>query len=138
MTFWGIIFKTVTISKDEQINVYDDNSYELIIKKLFGNKKNDNKSREFIPIQIKDAFYKLRVKNNSFIPWINLNKFCISIFELPIMLSPFIIEDSTVKPFLNDKLYNWVYENRYYDDVTLKEIEEIYNAFVEKYKELVI
>ncbi len=132
------LFKTVTISKDEQINVYDDNSYELIIKKLFGNKKNDNKSREFIPIQIKDAFYKLRVKNNSFIPWINLNKFCISIFELPIMLSPFIIEDSTVKPFLNDKLYNWVYENRYYDDVTLKEIEEIYNAFVEKYKELVI
>lgn len=126
--------KEVTLSKNKQQNVFDDTSYNQIIKSLFSKSGYENSNREFIPLQIEDVFKKLRVKNNSFIPWVTLNMHCISIIDLPIMLSPFIKENDRVIGFVNEKLYEWVYENRFYDEVTIEEIKTTYIDFINKYK----
>lgn len=129
--------KQVIISKEtEEKNVYDDTSYDKIIKSLFSKNRFGGSNRKFIPLQIEDNFKNLRVKNDAIIPWIRKNSHCNSIIDIPILLSPFIKENKII-PFVNEKLYEWVYENRFYEEVSLEDIKVTYTKFINKYEKLI-
>jgi hypothetical protein len=55
---------------------------------------------------------------------------------MPKMLSPFIIKDDKKVVVVNDKLINWVYDNRYDSNTSIENIKESYEKFIEEYKQL--
>jgi hypothetical protein len=56
--------------------------------------------------------------------------------DMPKMLSPFIIKDDKKEVLVNDKLINWVYDNRYDSNTSIENIKESYEKFIEEYKQL--
>lgn len=87
-----------------------------------------------------EKYFKLRLKDDaheSFVP--NYKLFYYLNLQYPKMLSPFVSvrdEENNLKLqiALNDKLYDWVYKNRYDGKTTLEEIKETYQKFTDEYK----
>jgi len=86
--------------------------------------------KKYNNIRIKDDAYKSYIYKYPFDQ--NLN------FPYPKMLSPFIhednfTEDKNLKLVLNEKLYDWVFENRYDEKITLEGIKEGYEEFLQEF-----
>ena len=128
--------KTIIISKEKQKNPYIKNEYENIIKSL--SKHLGFANRVFLPCMIENYNY-LRLKYNSSIPWVHNHDSIYSLsymLYMPKMLSPFIIKDDKKVVVVNDKLINWVYDNRYDSNTSIENIKESYEKFIEEYKQL--
>lgn len=52
---------------------------------------------------------------------------------MPKMLSPFIFKNGKNEVILNDKLINWVYDNKYDSDTSKENIREEYDKFIKSY-----
>lgn len=125
----------IIIEKKEQADYMTKQKYELFLKNLM---KDSYSSRSLIPCQIK--YIKLKLKER-----VNFDKMGIyglnSYFKIPTMLSPFIVvtnKDKKVQIKINDKLINWVYDNRFDEKVTKEEIKNTYDEFISEFKEIVI
>lgn len=128
--------KIITYSKESQENIISDNAYEYFINELKAN--NLQRMRSVIPC--KKEYYDLRIKEEAHAPYIFHFNFLWSInFEFPKMLSPYNKCSNDNNSFryeiaINDKLINWVYENRYDKKTTKEQIEKAYDKFCLMYK----
>lgn len=127
----------IIIEKKEQGNYMIEEKYKLFLENL---RNHSYSSRFLIPCQIK--YSKIRLKEK-----INFDKMSTcglnSYFSVPIMLSPFVViinkdERKEVKIRINDKLTDWVYDNRFDEKVTKEEIKNTYDDFIKEFKEIVI
>lgn len=119
------------LSKEIQKNPYEKEQFKKILETL-NNKY--YKNRIFLPCLI-EQYNHLRIKDTSFIPWVGSKG--LSDFKfVPKMLSPYIKVGDKIEEYTNDKLFNWVYENRYYDDTTIENIKDSYDKFIEEFKEV--
>ncbi len=122
----------VLYSKEEKLVQIPNFNATYILKEYL--KSTDfiwNGSRTFITCF--DEYRNLRIKNNVSLPYVHFYNPYNIIIQVPMMLSPFtrdVIDGYTcLRKFINDKLLQWVYENRYYPEVTLQDITETYDTF---------
>lgn len=98
-------------------------------------------SRKIIPCL--KRYNKLQLKNSSKLPY--LYHFHVShtiSFEYPKMVSPFVVIENSneesenkydVSIVLNDKVYDWVFENRFDKTTTKDDIIKAYDEFVKEF-----
>ena len=122
--------KIVVISKKKQKNPYKDKEYEKIIKSL--TKHSFYSNRVFLPCMIKE-YKSLRLKSTASIPWVHYHDSLSRIFNMPKMLSPFMATDKNKEVVVNEKLIKWVYENRYDNNTSIKNIKKSYDEFIKQY-----
>jgi len=126
--------REVLFTKQKQTNPITKIALEAILKNLKGSYSS---ARRIIPC-LKD-FFALRLKDNAFIPYVYHYRFDDHIYlPYPKMLSPFVSEEYEerkyrLKVVLNDKVYDWVFENRYDTKTTREEIIETYKRFLETF-----
>ena len=53
------------------------------------------------------------------------------------MLSPYIKEVNEIKVLVNDKFFNWVYDNRYNSETTVENIKSFYDKFIIDFESIV-
>lgn len=127
--------RQIIFTKNVQGNSVEESEIKHI---LISTKRNFYSSRCIIPCV--EKYFKLRLKVEAHEAYVYHYRFDYYLNLLyPKMLSPFIsIEDVNDKTelqlVLNDKLYNWVYKNRFDEKTTLEEIKECYNKFTDEYK----
>lgn len=127
--------KQIIFSKKEQKSPVEESEIKRI---LILTKSSYYSSRCIIPCV--EKHFKLRLKEDAHEAYVYHYRFDYFLnFLYPKMLSPYIsVEDGNGKTelqlVLNDKLYDWVYKNRYDDKTTLEEIKECYQKFVGEYK----
>jgi hypothetical protein len=131
----------IILSKNAQGNPIKESE----IKHILISTKNDSYSSRCI-IPCAEKYIKLRLNDDAYEGYVFHYRFDYSYrfdynsnLKYPKMLSPYIsVEDGNNKKelqiALNDKLYDWVYKNRYDKMTTLKEIKENYQKFVDDYK----
>lgn len=125
--------KQIIFSKNEQGDPVKESEIRQIL-----NNTNYYSSRSFIPCLQK--YFKLRLKDDAHEAYVyhyRLDSYLN--LQYPKMLSPYIsVQDGNDKTqlnlALNDKLFSWVYENRFDAKTTLEEIMEHYQRFIEEYK----
>lgn len=126
--------KQIIFSKNVQGNPVEESEIKRI---LISTNNNYYSSRCIIPCI--EKYFKLRLKDDAHEAYVYHYSFDYNLnFQYPKMLSPFIsVEDGKDKTELqlviNDKFFNWVYENRYDEKTTLEEIKEYYKQFTEEY-----
>ncbi|MDR2229682.1 MAG: ATP-binding protein [Flavobacteriaceae bacterium] len=112
--------------------------YAEILKK---SRNSNHSSRKIIPCLKK--YSKLRLKNEAFIGYVYHFRLANFIeFKYPKMVSPFVVTETIINEreyksstILNDKLYSWVFENRYDSDTTKEEIIENYKSFISEFEQ---
>ncbi len=123
----------IVIKKGQQGSPVSDKALKNILKSRYS-----HYARHIIPCI--ERYFKLRLKDNAFISYVNKDNFLHGInLPYPKMLSPYIsievdVKDSQWELQLNEKLCNWVYENRYDENTTLGEIKSTYDSFIEEFK----
>ncbi|MFW6047256.1 MAG: ATP-binding protein, partial [Candidatus Woesearchaeota archaeon] len=126
--------REVFFTKGKQKSPISQDKLKTILKNLKGS---FSSSRRIIPCL--EEFFPLRLKDNAFIPYVYHYKFDENIYlPYPKMLSPYVSEEYETRKYrlkevLNDKVYNWVYDNRYDTKTTRKEIVESYKLFIETF-----
>lgn len=126
--------KQIVFSKKEQGNPVEESEIKRI---LIHTKNSVYSSRCIIPCI--ERFFKLRLKDDAHEAYVYHYKLDYYLnLPYPKMLSPYIsVEDGNSKTelqlVLNDKLYDWVFENRYDQKTTLEEIKEYYQKFIDEY-----
>lgn len=126
--------REVFFTKGKQTSPISQDTLKTILKNLKGS---FSSSRRIIPCL--EEFFPLRLKDNAFIPYVYPYKFDENIYlPYPKMLSPYVSEEYETRKYrlkevLNDKVYNWVYDNRYDTKTTRKEIVESYKLFIETF-----
>jgi hypothetical protein len=127
--------KQIIFSKNAQGNPVEESE----VKRILINTKNIYySSRCIIPCVKK--YFKLRLKDDAHEAYVYHYRFDYYLsLQYPKMLSPYIsVEDGNDKTelqlALNDKLYDWVFKNRYDAKTTLEEIKEQYQKFINEYK----
>jgi len=127
--------KQIIFSKNEQGNPVEESEIKRI---LINTKNNYYSSRCIIPCV--EKYFKLRLKDDAHEAYVYHYRFDYSLsLQYPKMLSPYIsVEDGNDKTelqlALNDKLYDWVFKNRYDEKTTIEEIKEHYQKFIDEYK----
>ena len=127
--------KEVLYTKEKQANFIIKEDLEKILNDLKGVYRS---ARRILPCL--EEFFSLRLKDNAFIPHVDHYKFDVHIYlPYPKMLSPFVSKEYEEKKYrlkevLNDKIYDWVFENRYDSKTTRKEIIKSYSLFTETFK----
>lgn len=127
--------KQIIYSKKAQGNPVEESEIKRI---LINTKNNYYSSRLIIPCI--EKYFKLRLKEDAYEAYVYHYRFDYYLnFQYPKMLSPYIsVEDGDNKTELqlaiNEKLYDWVFKNRYDTKTTLKEIKEDYQKFIDEYK----
>jgi hypothetical protein len=122
--------KIITLSVKEFDNPLSEPDFKLLI---YGLKKDTGSSRMIIPCMKK--YSKLRLKDEARENYVFHFKFNHELrFSYPKMLSPYRrleTEDShgILKEELNEKIFDWVFQNRYNEDTTKAEIIACYNSF---------
>ncbi|GAB6395281.1 MAG: ATP-binding protein [Bacteroidales bacterium] len=123
----------ILFKKEQQKNpISEDELKRILSKGCF------HYARSLVPCPV-EKYSKLRLKDHAFIPYVNRESFLNDInLPYPKMVSPYLsIEtvpaETKIEPQLNDKLYQWVYENRYDKKVTLEEIKLEYEQFIKEY-----
>ncbi|MDN5090918.1 HD domain-containing protein [Aliarcobacter butzleri] len=138
ISFTSIFYdENIIISKEKQEDYMPKEKYEKLLKDL---KDNSYVTRSLIPCQNK--YLKIRLKNQVYFEAMGTYGLH-GYFNVPIMLSPFVIitnenKDKRVETKINDKLINWVYDNRFDEKVTKEEIKNTYDEFIIEFKEIVI
>lgn len=126
--------RQIIFSKNDQGNPVEESEIKSI---LISTNNNYYSSRCIIPCI--EKYFKLRLKDDAHEAYVYHYRFDYNLnLQYPKMLSPFIsVEDGNDKTelqlVLNDKLFNWVYENRYDEKTTLEEIKEYYKEFTDEY-----
>jgi hypothetical protein len=127
--------KEVVFTKKKPSSPITKEAFKEIIKSLKGSYSS---ARRILPCL--EEFFSLRLKDDAFIPYVYHYRFDDHIYlPYPKMLSPFVSEQYEERKYrlnvvLNDKIYDWVYENRYDSKTTREEIVESYKLFLESYK----
>ena len=127
--------REVLFTKERQTSPISKEDFEVMLKNLTGGFFS---ARRIFPCL--DEFFALRLKDNAFVPYVYPYHFDENIYlPYPKMLSPYVSEEYETRKFrlkevLNDKLYDWVYENRYDIKTTRKEIVETYQRFLNTFK----
>ncbi|WP_372755275.1 ATP-binding protein [Labilibaculum sp.] len=127
--------KEVLFTKEKQTSPITKGAFEKILKSLKGSYST---ARRILPCL--EEFFSLRLKENAFIPYVHPYRFDDHIYlSYPKMLSPFVSEQYEERKYrlntvLNDKIYDWVFENRYDIKTTRDEIIESYKLFLETFK----
>ncbi|WP_291066977.1 MULTISPECIES: HD domain-containing protein [unclassified Empedobacter] len=118
-------------------------SQENFIKVLKKSQSWNRTSRKIIPCPKK--YDKLRLKDDANLNYLyhfNLSHY-IEI-KYPKMVSPYVVEEVDnkngeerykCKNHLNEKLFSWVFNNRYDEMTTKEEIIKTYNEFIEEFKD---
>ncbi|UCN00922.1 ATP-binding protein [Sulfurimonas sp. SWIR-19] len=91
-----------------------------------------------VKIPCNRKYEKLRLKDDARKPW--LFEVYVHAYSLlaPSMLSPYFIKDNDKLEYrVTDKIIEWVYENRYDNATTIKEIEDTYKIFEQDMKDAV-
>lgn len=127
--------KEITFSKEKQSSPILETD---LIKILTNTKKGYvHSARVFIPCL--EKFFSLRIKDNARKSFVYHYVIDNNIYlAFPKMISPFIHEEnaeekSVLKVVINEKLIDWVYENRYENKTTKEEIRNAYNKFLLEY-----
>ncbi|AZA86389.1 hypothetical protein EG349_06105 [Chryseobacterium shandongense] len=126
------------ILKENADEFFPTNKYiEIIKNSLHWNRS----SRKIIPCLKK--YYKLRLKKDVTIPYLRSYRLSHTIsFDYPKMASPFLVtenyddeikEEYNVSIGLNDKVYDWVFENRFDKTTTKDDIIKAYDEFVKEF-----
>lgn len=126
--------RTLVFSKDLSKSLVNDTDIRNII---ISNRRNFFSSRIIIPCI--DKYSKLRLNKNAYTSYVYHYRFDYNlVIDYPKMLSPFISHKDidnviNLNVSLNDKLYEWVYENRFESSTTMEEIKKSYNDFIKEY-----
>ncbi|KAA6330676.1 hypothetical protein EZS27_020649, partial [termite gut metagenome] len=120
--------KEITFSKSSEISINTEN-----YKKILNSCHFYHSTRQFVPCL--DKYSKLKLKDNVYKAYVSNYRIYLPYSK---MLSPFVsIEDNDCKNKievkLTDKLYQWVYENRYDEKTKLEEIKSTYNSFTKEF-----
>ncbi|MES2132573.1 MAG: hypothetical protein V4506_09490 [Bacteroidota bacterium] len=127
--------RQILFSKNEQKSPVEESEIKRI---LINTNNNYYSSRCIIPCV--EKYFKLRLKDDAHEAYVYHYRFDYYLnLQYPKMLSPYIsVEDVNNKAelqlVLNEKLYDWVYKNRYDDKTTLDEIKDTYQKFTDEYK----
>ena len=127
--------REVYFTKQSQTSPISEIDLKLLLKNLRGSLYS---ARVIIPC-IED-FFTLRIKDNANKPYTFHYRFDSNVYlQYPKMLSPFITEEIqegklVLKEVINDKLYDWVYENRYSNKTTKEQIIKSYEKFLKIFK----
>ncbi len=123
--------KEVYFTKQPQASPISDVDLLAILKNI---KKGYTSARSIIPCT--DKYFELRIKDEAHEPYVYHYELDGNVYlPYPKMLSPFISEEgidgrNQLILALNDKIYEWVFVNRYDLSVTLDDIKEAYTRFV--------
>jgi len=123
----------IILRKEQQKSPVSDDLLKKILKQNYF-----HYARNIIPCI--EKYFKLRLKDNAFIAYVNKDWFLNDInLPYPKMVSPYLSIETAHKETkfeiqLNDKLYNWVYENRYDEKTTLEKIKKAYDDFVKEFQ----
>jgi len=120
---------TFTLDKTIQKNPYSNDDYKKIIKNL---SKNTQRRRIFLPCMI-EQYNHLRLKDNAYAPWVSDSDSLSRILNMPKMLSPFITENGEVKELTNEKVVNWVYDNKHNSATSKDHIRDEYDKFIKEF-----
>ena len=125
-------------------NVEDFISEQNFIKLLKKSKKWNRSSRKIIPCPKK--YSKLRLKDNAYLDYLYHFRFSHYLeINYPKMVSPYVVEevdtynrDERYKSttILNEKLFDWVFSNRYDTNTTKEEIIEAYDEFIKEFNDI--
>lgn len=120
--------RTIIYSKEKQGSPIKDNELLNILK-------DTPRYRARVTIPCLEKYFDLRIKDNSHIPYLSHYNLDGNIyFSFPKMLSPFLKQtnesnQSILKEEINDKLIDWVYDNRYNKETTREQITKAYRVF---------
>lgn len=126
--------RQIYFSKKEQKSPVEDSELKRI---LINTKNSYYSSRSIIPCI--EKYFSLRLKDDAHESYVYHYRFDYYLnLQYPKMLSPFIsVEDENnkteLKIVLNEKLYEWVYKNRYEEKTTIEEIKDCYQNFIREY-----
>lgn len=101
--------------------------------------KNTTRYNARVTIPCLKKYFDLRIKNESHTPYLRHYNLDGNIyFPFPKMLSPFLnhtieFNQGTLKEVINDKLIDWVYDNRHNLDTTREQITNAYKLFCKDY-----
>lgn len=119
----------------------DQNGFvtKVDLKKILFSKSNwySFSSRMIIPTI--EEYVTLRIKEGAHEPYVHIYRFdSYWNFPFPKMLSPYVTQENSkgvreIRLSLNDKVYNWVYANRYDSKTTLEEIKLSYDKFIKEF-----
>lgn len=127
--------KEIFFTKKRQKSPVNDIDFKNI---LISSKNRYYSSRIIVPCI--EKYFKLRLKDDAHESYVYHYKIDSYInIPYPKMLSPYISvtkseDNSKLELALNEKLFNWVFENRYDNKTTLEEIKSIYEDFTIEYK----
>ncbi|MDP2685003.1 MAG: ATP-binding protein [bacterium] len=122
--------KKLILSNENDKELYELEDYKKLLGKL-----RLRSTRMIIPCR--NEFLSLRLRDNVYKPYIQQYQVSDLIdMSFPKMLSPYmpqekINEPRNLKVALNQKLYDWVYENRYNEETTIEEIKNGYNKYID-------
>ncbi|MCD4794112.1 MAG: ATP-binding protein, partial [Bacteroidales bacterium] len=138
-------FRCITRKHDAKINAtvhsYFKNNecspfYSYDIKLILRNIKEGYHSNARLFIPCLEKFKELKLKENAKKPYVfNYNLDNKILFSISMMLSPYIriekgYRDAKLEVNLNDKVFEWVYENRYDKKVTMQQIKNTYQKLI--------
>lgn len=122
--------KIITLSKEEQKNPYSEKEYKEILSSL--SQESVYYNRVFLPCMIK-KYNHLRVKDSAYAPWVLNHSSLFRTLSMPKMLSPFVNKNNKLDKLVNDKVIQWVFDNRYDNNTSRKNIEDDYQKFIKNY-----
>lgn len=130
-------FIEFSLEPNEDDFISEEKYIEILKKSISWNRS----SRKIIPCLKK--YSKLKLKDEAFIGYVydfKLDHFIE--FKYPKMVSPFVVTETGSNErkyessiILNEKLYDWVFDNRYDSTTTKKEIIENYKNFIAEFKQ---
>ncbi|WP_281298845.1 HD domain-containing protein [Flavobacterium limnophilum] len=120
--------RTIIYSKEKQGSPIQDEELLIILK-------NTTQHSARVTIPCLEKYFDLRINDDSHTPYLSHYTLDGNIyFPFPKMLSPFIkqtneADQSILKEEINDKLIDWVYDNRFITETTRQQIIEAYKLF---------
>ncbi len=125
----------VTFSKENQTSPIPEGD---MINVLTNIKSGYYSARVFIPCL--EKYFSLRIKDNARKPYVYHYVIDSNIYlPFPKMISPFIHEEdgkdkAILKVVVNEKLIDWVYENRFDNKTTKEQIRIAYDSFIKEFE----
>lgn len=127
--------KEITFSKEKQSSPIPEADMKNILVNL--KKGYIYSARAFIPCL--EKYFALRIKDNVRKSYVYHYVIDSNVYlPFPKMISPFIHEEnaegkSILKIVVNEKLIDWVYENRFDNKTTKEQIRNVYDSFIKEF-----
>lgn len=85
-----------------------------------------------------EKYNHLRLKDTAYAPWVINHSSLSDKLSMPRMLSPFVSKEKKIDVLVNEKVIQWVYDNRYDTNTLIEDIKDTYDKFIKHYQSLVI